>query len=254
MNVAIGLLKDYFYENRKVALAFSGGADSSFLMYFSRLCGTDVTAYYVKTEFQPDSDLKKIRRFCDEQDVPLKVLERNVLSDKTMVSNGPDRCYHCKRIMMSAIKKAALADGYDAIIDGTNASDSDDDRPGVKALNELAVESPLNFCGITKDMVRKLSKDAGLDTWDLPSNSCLATRVEQGRPITEGDLKRVDRAEALFRSKGLSDFRIHINRDGDAMLQVTAKDREKAVSALSAIGKDLNDDFSSIVLDPVPRR
>ena len=254
MNVGIGLLKEYFYEKRRVALAFSGGVDSSFLAYFSRFCGTDVTAYYVKTEFQQESNLGKVRRFCNEQDIPLKVLERSALGDKNMTSNGPDRCYHCKRMMMNAIKKAAAADGYDAVIDGTNASDPVEGRPGTKALGELAVESPLKFCGITKDMVRKLSKDAGLDTWNLPSDSCLATRVEQGRVITSGDLKRIDRAESLFRCKGLSDFRILINKNGDAKLRVSENDRVKAAAALASVGMDLSDDFASIGLDPEPRK
>ena len=108
-----------------------------------------------------------------------------------MASNPPDRCYHCKRSLFTALLAAAKADGFPVVLDGSNASDDAGDRPGMRALRELEVRSPLRECGLTKSDVRRLAREAGLPVWDKPSYACLATRVPTGTAITREDLGRV---------------------------------------------------------------
>ena len=121
-------LEEFFKDNGKVALAFSGGVDSAFLLYAASHTGADVRAYYVKTPFQPCFELEDAKRLADELGASLRVLEADVLSSPEIAANPPDRCYLCKRIIMGTIREAASADGYALIIDGTNASDDVSDR------------------------------------------------------------------------------------------------------------------------------
>ena len=134
-------LKDFFLKYNKVAVAFSGGVDSSYLLYIAKKYAKEVKAYYVKTEFQPQFEFKNILQFVADFDIDLKVIKLSVLSNKQIVSNPINRCYFCKKQIFSTISKVALKDGFNFIIDGTNASDKENDRPGMKALKELSVLS-----------------------------------------------------------------------------------------------------------------
>ena len=183
-------LNEFFGLVPKAAVAFSGGTDSAFLLWAAKKCGCDVRAYYVKTPFQPQFELEDARRLCAQLGVELTVLELDVLQIPGVAENPPDRCYHCKRALFGRLRQQALADGYTVLIDGTNASDDAGDRPGMRALGELSVRSPLRECGITKAQVRALSKEAGLFTWDKPAYACLATRVPTGTPLTADTLRR----------------------------------------------------------------
>jgi uncharacterized protein len=178
-------LESFFKENPLVALGFSGGVDSSYLLYAGLSYGAKVKAYFVKTEFQPESEFKDAQRLAKHVGAELVVLEKSILAYEKVISNPPDRCYHCKRIIFGAIQTQALADGIPFVIDGTNASDNIAGRPGVKALKELSVRSPLWECGITKDEIRRLSKEAGLFTWDKSAFPCLAIRVPFNTVITK---------------------------------------------------------------------
>ena len=147
-------LSAFFAENPKVALAFSGGVDSAYLLYAAGRFGAQVQAYYVKTAFQPQFELEDARRVAEFCGAAMKVLELDILQDKTVAENPGDRCYYCKRRLFTAIAQAAREDGFSVLIDGTNASDDADDRPGMRALQELSVYSPLRACGLTKEMIR----------------------------------------------------------------------------------------------------
>ena len=131
--------------------------------------------------------------------------------------------YHCKKVIFETIVEAATKDGYTLLIDGTNASDDSADRPGMKALTELSVRSPLRECGLTKDEIRRLSKEVGLFTWDKPAYACLATRIPTGEEITAAKLQRTEAAENFLSSLGFTDFRVR-SREGVAKIQVTAED------------------------------
>ena len=159
-------LEQFFRENRKAAVAFSGGTDSAFLLWAAKKYGCEVRAYYVKTAFQPAFELQDARRLAGELDVPMTELPVEILEVPEAADNGQERCYYCKKALFTRLREAAKQDGFSLLLDGTNASDDAGDRPGMRALEELRVRSPLRECGMTKDEVRKSSKEAGLFTWD----------------------------------------------------------------------------------------
>ena len=212
-------LGEFFSTHKKAAVAFSGGADSAYLLWAGTQFGAELTAYIVKSAFQPDFELEDAQRLCAELGVPLRVLPLDILSVPGVRENGPERCYLCKKAIFSAIAEAAAQDGYTLLLDGTNASDDASDRPGMRATKELGVLSPLRLCGITKKELRRLSREAGLFTADKPAYACLATRVPTGKMLTEETLRRVERAESALGALGFSDLRVRT--DGiDARLEL----------------------------------
>ncbi len=246
-------LQQFFAQVPKAALAFSGGTDSAFLMWASRQYGCALRAYYIKTAFQPAFELADARRLAEELGVPMTVVELDVLSVPEAAENGPRRCYYCKKALFTRLRQAAAADGYTVLIDGTNASDDAGDRPGMVALRELEVRSPLRECGITKAEVRRLSKEAGLFTWDKPAYACLATRIPTGTAVTAEMLTRVENAESALAGLGFVDFRVRV-ADGAARLQVTGDQMPMVLEKREEILKALAPDFSAVTLDLAPRR
>ena len=241
-------LKEFFEQVPRAAVAFSGGTDSALVLWAARRYGRQVRAYYVHTAFQPAFELADARRLASELDVPLTVVEVDVLGVPEAAANGPRRCYYCKGALFTALWQAARADGHTVLLDGTNASDDAGDRPGMQALKELEVRSPLRECGLTKDQVRQISKEAGLFTWDKPAYACLATRVPAGETITVDILARVEGAEdALFRL-GYTDFRVRVFHSA-ARLQLPRGQMERAVREAETIQAALKPYFTPILLD-----
>ena len=154
-------LEAFFRQVPKAAAAFSGGTDSALLLWAAKRYGCDVRAYYVKTPFQPRFEYEDACRLATELNVPMTVVDADILSVPEAAANGPQRCYHCKRALFTGLWEAARRDGYGVLLDGTNASDDAGDRPGMRALRELEVRSPLRECGLTKDEVRRRSREAG---------------------------------------------------------------------------------------------
>ena len=177
-------LQAFFAEHPRVALAYSGGCDSVFLLACAQACGAEVHPFTVNTAFQYAFEADDARRAADQIGMTEKVLELDIFAHPEVIANPPDRCYHCKKVIFGAIEEAAAKKGIDAIIDGTNASDDPARRPGFRAIEEFGVRSPLREAGLTKDQIRQLSREMGLITADKPNYSCLATRVEAGLPIT----------------------------------------------------------------------
>lgn len=245
-------LEEFFQQNPRAALAFSGGVDSACLLWAGVRAGAEVQPYFVKTPFQPRFELEDARRLCAQLDVDLVVLDYDILSDENVAANPPDRCYHCKRRLFSHLKRYAASEGFSLLLDGTNASDDGGDRPGMRALRELEVRSPLRECGLTKEMVRALSREAGLFTWDKPSYACLATRVPTGRAIALSDLEKVERGEAALAGLGFVDFRLRLTPDG-CKLQVLEGQFPLALERREDILSVLEGDFPQITLDLRPR-
>ena len=241
-------LNTFFRENPKVALAFSGGVDSAYLLYAATAAGVDVTAYYVKSAFQPEFELRDAQRLARELGAKMRVLDLDVLCDNVIVENPADRCYYCKKRIFTAIVQAAREDSYSLLIDGTNASDDDSDRPGIRALRELAVRSPLRECGLTKAQVRRLSREANLFTWDKPAYACLATRIPTGEPITAEKLSKTERAEAMLESLGFRDFRVRLMGES-AKLQITAEQFPLLAEKRTEILAGLKPQYTNILLD-----
>ncbi len=241
-------LSEFFGEHRKFAVALSGGTDSSFLLYAALSAGCDAGAYFVKSQFQPEFELRDAEKICEITNARLTVIEADVLSGEEIARNGEDRCYHCKRLLFSALIEKARADGYETVCDGTNASDDINDRPGFKALTEFGVLSPLRFCGITKDEVRRASREAGLFTAEKPSYACLATRVKTGERLTKEKLRKIEAAENALFSLGYSDFRVRVS-DDRALLQVNKSQLDNARESWPELEKLLLEHFSDAELD-----
>lgn len=241
-------LQTFFKQNPRAAIAFSGGVDSSYLLYAAGKCGAQVRAYYVKSPFQPGFELEDAKKLAEDIGAELTVLYADVLKSQTVAENPPDRCYHCKRIILETIKRSAAADGYELLLDGTNASDDAGDRPGTRALGELSVRSPLKECGLTKDEIRRLSREAGLFTWDKPAYSCLATRVPSGRALTAELLAKIEAAENAMFGLGFKDFRVRVY-GGAARIQARAEDMQMVLNLKTEISEAIGQHFEAVLLD-----
>ena len=241
-------LRAFFADHPRMALAFSGGVDSAYLLYAARACGCDVAAFYAQSAFQPEFERRDAQRLAEQLTVPLNVVPLDVLAAAAVRDNPADRCYHCKKAIFTALLAAAEAQGYEAVMDGTNASDDTSDRPGMKALVELGVLSPLRLCGITKAQVREYSRAAGLFTWDKPAYACLATRIPTGTPITNEDLNRVEGAEAALFALGFSDFRVRLFH-GAARLQLPGAQMAEAIARREEIRGALAPWIEIVMLD-----
>ena len=179
------------------------------------------------------------------------VINVDVLSDETVTSNPSDRCYYCKRKIFSEIIAQSQKDGFEVLLDGTNASDDAADRPGIKALKELKVLSPLKECGLTKKQIRELSKEAGLFTWNKPAYACLATRLPVGKKITKEALKITEKAEAFMAGLGFSDFRVRVLSEEKpvAKLEVRESQLPLLLKKKNEIVMELKKYYSRVLLD-----
>jgi len=241
-------LQEFFTEHPKAALGFSGGVDSSYLLYAGIKAGADIRPYFIKTAFQPEFELEDAKRLCAQLGAELYIIELDALANPDVVKNPPNRCYYCKTGLFGTLQQRAKADGYTVLLDGTNASDDAGDRPGMKALTEMSVLSPLRLCGLTKAQIREFSREAGLFTWDKPAYACLATRVPTGEAITEALLARVEGAEQVLFSLGFTDFRVRVFYDA-ARVQLKPAQMQQALSRRSEILENMKPYFKIVLLD-----
>lgn len=241
-------LQAFFAENPKIAIAFSGGVDSAYLLYAAKKWGAEICAYYVKTPFQPQFELDDGMRLAKILDVPVKIISVDILADPVIAENPENRCYFCKKRLFTAILQQAKQDGFPLVADGTNFSDDALDRPGMKALKELGIRSPLREARLTKEEIRHLSKKAGLFTHDKPAYACLATRFPKNMPITEASLARVERSEDYLKNLGFSDFRVRLTENG-AKLQLREDDFPRLLQHREQILKKLKQDHDGVLLD-----
>ena len=242
-------LQEFFGAHPKAALAFSGGVDSSYLLYAARQLGADVKAYYVKTAFQPEFEYQDALRLASQLGADIQVLTLDVLACPDVTVNPKNRCYFCKQHIFGNILRQAKADGYDTVLDGTNASDQASDRPGMKALQEMKVLSPLRLTGLTKAEIRSLSHEAGLFTWDKPSYACLATRIPTGTEITGADLARTEWAEDHLMSLGFRDLRVRQLGSDIARIQLPEAQMDTFLALREEITRTLKTRYAGVLLD-----
>lgn len=245
-------LSEFFQAHPKVALAYSGGCDSTFLLAEALRCGADVRPYLIRTAFQPQFEMADALRYASDLGVTVTQIELDVLADAAVAANPADRCYLCKKALFGNLIRRAAQDGYTTVIDGTNASDDAGDRPGMRALAELGVLSPLRLCGLTKAEVRRQSRALGLPTWSKPAYACLATRIPTGRTITAAMLEWVEKAEEVLFDMGFADFRVRVLGEA-ARLQMPADQMERALAQRETILSRLSPFFQVVLLDLAAR-
>lgn len=236
----------FFRDCPKAALAFSGGTDSAYLLWAALEAGARIRPYFLSTPFQPARERAEALALARRLRAELTVVE--LALPRPVLKNPPQRCYLCKRAMFEALRDRAAADGYPVVLEGTNASDRPEDRPGMAALRELGVLSPLRLWGLTKEEIRRRSRAAGLPTWDKPACACLATRFPTGTAITAADLARVEAGEETLMALGYRDFRLRL-RPWGALFQVHQDQKVRAGSELEKLRQALAPWFDRIELD-----
>ena len=241
-------LVEYLMSLGNIAIALSGGVDSSYLAYAVKQSGVPCKAYTVKSQFVPQFELDDAKKIAECIGIPLEIIDIDVLDYDDVMSNPSDRCYYCKHHVFTTISEHAKRNGFSVLCDGTNASDEVEDRPGMRAMEELSVKSPLRECGLTKSMIRQLAKQANLFTWDKPSYACLATRFQAGQHITGHDLEHIEKAEGYLFSLGLSDFRVRLVRN-TAKIQVPENQIAIVIKNRIVILSYFKSMFDEVVLD-----
>ncbi len=219
-------LKSIIKSYGRAAVAFSGGVDSSFL---SRACfdilGSNSAAITIVSIMNPKSEIDRSHEIAALIGIPHYLLYEETIEDE-ILRNPPDRCYHCKKMEFSKIIQKASGLNIGTVVDGSNFDDLSDYRPGMRALKELGVKSPLREAGLSKKEIRELSRNSGLPTWDKPSFACLASRIPYEERITKEKLLRVDRSEEYLRKIGFIQFRVRSHGDL-ARIEVSPEERPK---------------------------
>ncbi len=206
--------KEIIAESGSLAVAYSGGADSSFLVKAaSDILGNKIIAVTARSESYPEAEFNKARTRAEKLGVKHIVIESSELKIDKFSDNPPERCYYCKRELFKKILAVAADNNINYIANGANYEDKDDFRLGIKAGGELGVKHPLMEAGLTKADIRKLSKRIGLDSWDKPAAACLASRIPYGEKITARKLKMIERAERYIKKLGIKQVRIRHHRD-----------------------------------------
>ena len=214
MNAKLERLCAIIAEYDCVAVAYSGGVDSTFLAAVAHdVLGSKALCITTKSCLQPAHEFSDASAWCQQQGMRQVICEFDPFSIEGFERNPKDRCYLCKRRLYGAMEQAALREGVQAILDGSNVDDTKVYRPGRQALTELGIRSPMVEAGLIKAEIRELSHEMGLGTWNRPSFACLASRFAYGETLTPEALARVEAAEGILRDAGFAQYRVRVHGD-----------------------------------------
>ena len=240
-------LREIIRSYEKVLIAFSGGADSSFVLKVSRdvLGKENVLAVIAKSPSLPESELKEAREIASGIDAPLREIETHEIEDARYAANPVNRCYFCKSELYSRLKPIAREFDFKYVLNGTHQDDLGDWRPGLKAAAEHEVKSPLVEAGFSKDEIRQTSRQLGLSTWSKPQAACLSSRVPFGTEVTLERLKQIESGEEILKGLGFQTVRLRWFED-KALIEVGKEEtqiffqnsrlREEIITCLKEIG------------------
>lgn len=252
LHLKLQFLEQYLKNLGSAAVAFSGGVDSAFLMAAAhRALGTAAIAVTARSCAFPRRELEEARKLARAEGISHIEFDFQAFRVEEFVKNPPDRCYHCKSAILKQMKEIAEAEGLACVIEGSNADDEKDYRPGAKAVYEQGILSPLKEAGLTKEEIRLLSREWGLPTWKKQSAACLASRFAYGEPITEERLFMVEQAENYLHEHGFDRLRVRIHgtmarielSDADFPRAVEPEFRYEVSEAFRKLG------FSYVTLD-----
>jgi uncharacterized protein len=239
----LDLLKQILNGMESVLVAYSGGVDSTFILKVAlETLGENVLAVTAKSPIHPASELAAAEELARRLGARHLVIEAGEMGDPAFVRNPPERCYLCKRGLFTRLKELAQERGLREVVEGSNYDDLGEYRPGLRALRELGVRSPLAEARLTKREIRSFSLEMGLPTWDKPAQACLATRFPYGELLTPERLKRVEEAEEFLRSLGLGQLRV---RDHGILARIEVG-REEMSRLLGEMAPELVDKFKAL--------
>ena len=238
-------------ECHSVCVGYSGGVDSVFLARFAvDLLGRDrVLAVTGRSASYPGVQHAMALECVEQFEIPHLEIETRELENPRYAANPSNRCYYCKAELWTQLRQVARERGLRTVVDGANADDAADHRPGAVAAQERGVRSPLQEAGLTKTDIRALSRDLGLPTWDQPASPCLASRLPYGLEVTEERLRQVERAESILRRGGLRELRVRHHGDV-ARVEAAVAELDRAAELVRDLGGEIRAlGFNAVLLD-----
>ncbi len=250
MNSKYEVLKDYIKGLKSVAVAFSGGVDSTLLLKAAHdALGDKAIAVTARSCSFPERELNEAKAFCEKEGIKHIIVESEELNIEGFSQNPKNRCYLCKTELFRKMRKTVSAMGIQNIAEGSNTDDNGDYRPGLIAVEEQNIRSPLRFAGLNKAEIRELSRELGLNTWNKQSFACLSSRFAYGETITEEKLGMVDKAEQLLIDLGFSQVRVRIH-DKLARIEIKKEEFQKLIEVSDEVHSYLKElGFTYVSMD-----